>query len=93
MAVRPVGTPLGSLLGPGYRGPPRVVRPRAPAADDEAWQWSPAPSHGLADRLWAGCRLVALAGVLATVLTAGVLGAGAGVWLWLGHLSSAAPHH
>ncbi len=93
MAVRPVGTPLGSLLGPGYRRAPRAVKSGRPAPDEDApWPWSPPASHGPARRLWAGCRLVALAVALAAVLVIGLVAAGAGLWWWLGHLASSSHH-
>ena len=85
------GTPLGSLLGPQYRRPSPASTPRFPVADDEAWwEWSPAPGPGLAGRLWAGCRLAALAATLAAVTAAGLVTAGVGLWIWLGHLASSA---
>lgn len=39
-----------------------------------------------ARRLWAGCKLVALAAMLAAMLATGLIVAASGVWWWLGQL-------
>ena len=82
------GTPLGLLLRPtSYASPPRPLAPKSAAETDEAWwQWSTSGSQGPARRLWAACKLAALVAALAAALATGLIGAGAGVWWWLGQL-------
>ncbi len=87
MATRPPGTPLGLLLRPSDAPPPRLPAPSSVAEGDEAsWQWSIGRRQGPARRLWAVCKLVALAAVLAAVLASGVIVIAVGVWWWLGQL-------
>lgn len=83
MAIRPPGTPLGLLLRPTHAPPPLLPTRRSPAEADEVWwQWSTGRSQGPARRLWAACKLAALAAMLA----AGIIVIAAGVWWWLGQL-------
>jgi hypothetical protein len=88
VAIGPPGTPLGLLLRPtSYAPPPRQLAPGSPTKADEAWwQWSTTASQGPARRLWAACKLAALGAALAAALATGLIGAGAGVWWWLGQL-------
>ena len=87
MAIRPPGTPLGMLLRPSHAPPPRLPASRSLAEVDEAWwQWSTGTNQGLARRLWAACKLAALAVILAAMLATGLIVIAAGVWWWLGQL-------
>ena len=87
MAVRPPGTPLGLLLRPSYTPPPRLPVPRSLAeVDEQWWQWSTRRSQGPARRLWAACKLAALAAMLAVMLATGLIVIAVGVWWWLGQL-------
>lgn len=87
MAVRPPGTPLGLLLRPCYAPPHRLPATGPPAEADETWsQWSTGSIQGPARRLWAACKLAALAAMLAATLATGLIVAAAGVWWWLGQL-------
>ena len=87
VAVRPPGASLGLLLGPSYTPPARLPVPTSPAeVDEQWWQWSTGRSQGPARRLWAACKLAALAAMLAVILTTGLIVIVIGVWWWVGQL-------